>query len=135
MWAGIIGFILKLWVSLHDAAQRKLGRLQQKSEDLQQSLDKQAAMNQAAADSPEDKQSLIDTLRNGKVCLLLAALFLTSCAHTISSTCPAIRTLSPDQEKAIAVELANLPSNSKLIPALIEWARLRAEAKACKNEG
>lgn len=133
MWASLISFAIELWRSLRDAGQRKLGREEQQVIDFKDIIRQQDAMDSAAANAPENKQELIDKLRQGKICILCFALFLTSCATSVSNVCPAIRDLTPAQENKIADELLTLPSDSKIIPALVEWSRLRAEAKACKE--
>jgi hypothetical protein len=53
------------------------------------------------------------------------------------STCPAVNTCLPvknwtnSEEAQMSHDIAALPQNSSLIGVMIDYARMRAEAKAC----
>ena len=106
----------------------------QKATALSASLTIANAELKAATDAPTDKQSLINTLKSGKICVL-GALFLslTSCASPVALACPQPRQWSPAQQDEIAANLAVLPPDSPLIAMGIEWATLRAKSKACNG--
>lgn len=127
---------LKVYLGFKANEAESLGKAEEKSADLQQDLDASKAEAQAAANAPVDRDSLITDLRDGKVTILLVvAGLLTSCAQNVSYSCPALRQWTLAQEDEIAANLSTLPSNSPLIEVGVEWARLRAESKACQNGG
>ena len=101
----------------------------QKADDLAVTVKESQAMAEAAAEAPTAKSEIIDTLKNGSICLVF--LLLQGCAT--SSACPSIHNWSAVQQDQIAAQIDVLPENSPLIPALDEWASLRAQAKACQK--
>jgi len=108
---------------------------EQKVNDLNDTVTALVAEAKAAAEAPADKQSLIDTLKAGKIAVLVGlALSLASCTSPVAVACPQPRQWSPSQQDEIAANLATLPQDSPLIGALVEGERLRLESKACLEE-
>jgi len=63
---------------------------------------------------------------------LLALILLTGCASSsVSNACPPLRPWTNDQQDTMAAEIDMLPPGSLLIPAMEDYAKLRAEIRAC----
>ena len=107
----------------------------QKANDLQATVERQAAIIQADANAPMSKDDLIARLKGGKICLAFLAMFLlSSCETFVPTACPAPRQWTQKQQDEIAAALDVIPETSPLIAVFVEWARLRAEAKACNGD-
>ena len=63
---------------------------------------------------------------------LFFCLLLVGCASQ-TSVCPAIRNYSRTEQLNQAATEATLPPDSPLIQPLLEWAKLRAQLKACNE--
>lgn len=123
-----MGIFASLWSRLFPA--KTAG--DQKAEDLAGAVRVQEAEAQAAASAPTDRDSLLNALRNHDVAIVAAlCLSLASCSQTIAVGCPVPRVWTPVQEDDLEANLATLPPESPLIALGVEWARLRAESKAC----
>lgn len=108
----------------------------QRAVDLDKSLTIADAEAGAAAQAPTDKNSLIESLKDGRIALLLyMSLVLSSCAQTVATACPVPRQWTDKQQDEIAANLSTMPPDSPLIAVGIEWARLRAESNACLKNG
>jgi hypothetical protein len=77
---------------------------------------------------------------------VLAFLVLSGCASGGSSSpnpppvsltpvCPAVKTYTPDEQKALAKAVAVLPADSPIIGALGDYSRMRAASRACGKQG
>ena len=107
-----------------------LGKAEEKADNQASIIKAQQAQMQAAADAPQDKQELLDRLKSHNICLAFLILSLSSCAAT---SCPVPRHWTNSQQDEIEANFATLPSDSPLIGVGIEWARLRAESRACEG--
>ena len=127
---GIAEWVLSLILGRQVSLGERAGQAEQKVNDLNDTVTALNAEAKAAAEAPTDKQSLIDTLKAGKICVL-GALFLSlaSCASPVAGACPQPRQWSPSQQDEIAANLATLPQDSPLIGALVEWERLDSNQK------
>lgn len=66
---------------------------------------------------------------------LLVLLFLAGCASQgVATACPALHQWTTSQQDTLAAELDMLPPGSLLIPAMEDYAKLRAEVRACNAE-
>lgn len=57
---------------------------------------------------------------------------LCSCANNTTVACPAVHEWSSSEQLEILAEERTLAANSILIPVLMDYARLRAEVRACR---
>ena len=104
----------------------------QKADDLSVSLSIINKENEAAANSPTDKEGLIKSLKDGSACvLLLLAISLSSCADRIAVACPVPIHWTEKQESEMAAALDVITPDSPIIKIGDEWLKLRNEAKAC----
>lgn len=75
----------------------------------------------------------------------LAFLVLSGCASgdasssnpppvSMAPVCPAVKTYTLDEQKALAKAVAALPADSPIIGALGDYSRMRAASRACKEK-
>lgn len=65
------------------------------------------------------------------VLAILTVMIITACAPIVSN-CIAVKPLSHEETNQIYMAETKLPENSPLIPILMDWVRMRDEARACK---
>ena len=87
----------------------------------------QAAASVAA---PKKKKQLLDLLRSGKASLLLVFL-VSACNGAVVSTCLTLQDWPPKAQDELAANLSTLPEDSPIMDMALDWARMRAESKAC----
>lgn len=60
--------------------------------------------------------------------------FLASCASApdVQVGCPALKTWTADQQKALAAALEPIPESSPIWQMEFDWGRMRGEIRACK---
>jgi hypothetical protein len=66
--------------------------------------------------------------------LLILALALAGCAHTVSApvvVCPREKPYTQAQQDALAAALEALPETSALVWAMTDYGQLRAAVRAC----
>ena len=104
---GLLGTAIKavlsaIFGSLYDKLFPAKTASDQRADDLAVTLKEETAMADASATAAQTKSELIDTLKNGSICL--AFLFLQACAST-SAACPSIHNWSDVQQDQIAAQM------------------------------
>ena len=69
-------------------------------------------------------------MRYPRLILPIAALILSGCA-SVGQNCQPVKAWTDSEEAQMSHDVAMLPANSPLIAAMIDYARMRASAKAC----
>jgi hypothetical protein len=69
-----------------------------------------------------------------RLCTIALVVLLTSCASPTVVGCSHLKYLSPEVQGQMAADLELLPKDSPLIPAMLDYLKYRAEAKACLNK-
>ena len=129
---GLIVDLFKGWLGFKQDSAISEGKSEQRSVDLQASLDTAKVEAQAAVNAPMTKDALIQALKDHSASIILL-LFLTSCVSSVSNSCPSLRPWTNAQEDTLAANLATLPPNSPLIAMGTDWALMRAQIKACNG--
>ena len=138
--------------------QERLGAAEEQATVARATVQSLEAQAQAAANAPKDKESLIRLLLKGKAALFYLSLaFLPSCAENAPRPCLALRDWTPEEQRQQADEIAakhlecvkindpdvyscptvapNIDKDGPLMGALLEWAEMRLESKACQQTG
>ena len=66
--------------------------------------------------------------------LVFVLLLLTSCVDCPPAiTCIPLKPWNDIEQNNLKADIQQLPNNSMLIPAMIDYARMRSEARACNG--
>lgn len=85
------------------------------------------------AEKIQGKSELIDTLRNGKLIVPFALFFLCACSSQPVVVCPNVKFWTGDQQAQMAVDLQQLPEDSPVVGAMVDYHNMRQEARACES--
>lgn len=66
-----------------------------------------------------------------KTLILASVFFLVGCSNVV--VCQDVKEWSPAEQVGMANDMALLPADSPVRGAMIDYARMRAEARACKQ--
>ena len=122
-----LGGLLSLFFRNKDI---KAGKTEAQKEVSEASVKILKAQNEAIANSPKKKNKLLDLLRSGKASVLLLFVF-SACNGATIATCITLQEWPMVEQDELAANLSTIPENSPIISMALDWARMRAEAKAC----
>ena len=122
-----LGGLLSLFSKNKD---HKAGKTEAQKEAAEATVTVLKAQAEACTNAPKKKKQLLDLLRSGKASLLLMFI-ISACNGAAVSTCLTLQEWSLREQDELAANLSTIPENSPIISMATDWARMRAETKAC----
>jgi hypothetical protein len=125
--ADMFGVFLKS----RESTEEKLGAAEVKGDDALATAEALQREAVAATDAPTSKTAMERLLQDGKLSIAFLCLFLASCAdHGVAYPCISVKAWSVVEQQNMKADLETLPSDSPLVGAMIDYARMRAQARA-----
>jgi hypothetical protein len=106
----------------------------QRADDLAAENKSLVAEAKAGAEAPTDKTAMERLLQEGKFIFALFLLGLSSCTSSgVAYPCLYVKDWSDVQQMNMKADIQALPNDSTLIPAMLDYERMRAQARACSG--
>lgn len=135
MFVTLIASLFEVFLKRKESTAETLGKAEQAKQDDDANVAVLRRMDRASANAPVTNEQMSALLDKGKLCVPLLCLLMASCAADcgIAYPCTPIRDWSVAEQQNAKADLETLPPDSAVWSMIKDYARIRAQDRACNG--